>query len=61
MTIRKYQEFTTDELRSIATLIAGRELTTQRHHDILGEIYAEIIIILRDRRTVEDKFQLRLE
>jgi hypothetical protein len=57
----KFQQFTTPELQEIASLIAGREMVTQRRHDILGDIYAQIIIELRDRRTREDEFQLRLD
>tara|TARA_R110000824_G_scaffold106109_3_gene250739 strand:+ start:338 stop:514 length:177 start_codon:yes stop_codon:yes gene_type:complete len=57
----KFKQFTTPELQEIASLIAGREVVTQRRHDVLGDIYAQIIIELRDRRTREDQFQLRLD
>jgi hypothetical protein len=57
----KFSRFTTPELQEIASLIAGREMVTQRRHDILGDIYAQIIIELRDRRTRDDQFQLRLD
>tara|TARA_R110000751_G_scaffold292073_1_gene399302 strand:- start:10 stop:243 length:234 start_codon:yes stop_codon:yes gene_type:complete len=60
----KFQRFTDDELREIASLIAGRNLVTARRDDILGDIYNQIIIELRDRRTLHklvDNFQLKLE
>ena len=57
----KFQRFTDDELREIASLIAGRNMVTARRDDILGDIYNQIIIELRDRRTLVDNFQLKLE
>ena len=57
----KFQRFTTEELREIASLIAGRNLVTARRDDILGDIYNQIIIELRNRRTLVDNFQLKLE
>jgi len=59
--MNKYFKFTMTELQEIASLIAGRELVTARRDDILGDIYAQIIIEIRDRRVIEDKFQLKLE
>ena len=56
----KFQMFTTEELREIASLIAGRNLVTARRDDVLEDIYNQIIIELRDRRTLVDNFQLKL-
>jgi len=49
------------ELQEIASLIAGRELVTARRDDILSELYDELIIEMRRRRTIADEFQLKLE
>jgi len=57
----KFKQFTTEELKEIASLIAGREMVTTRRDDVLGDIYAQIIIEIRDRRVIEDEFQLKLE
>ena len=56
----KFQRFTTEELQEIASLIAGRNLVTARRDDVLEDIYNQIIIELRDRRTLVDNFQLKL-
>jgi hypothetical protein len=56
----KFKNFKTEELKEIASLIAGREMVTARRDDILGYLYAQIIIELRDRRTREDEFQTKL-
>ena len=55
----KFQRFTTEELQEIASLIAGRNLVTSRRDDILKDIYDQIIIELRERRTRHDVHQLR--
>jgi hypothetical protein len=57
----KFQHFSNEELREIASLIAGRNLVTSRRDDILGDIYNQIIIELRVRRTREDQFQTQLK
>jgi hypothetical protein len=57
----KFKQFTTEELKEIASLIAGRELVTARRDDILRDLYDELIIEIRRRRTIADEFQLRLE
>jgi len=57
----KLQHFSTEELQEIASLIAGRNLVTSRRDDILKDIYDQIIIELRDRRTLVDNFQLKLK
>ena len=57
----KFKQFTTEELKEIASLIAGRELATARRDDILKELYDLIIIEIRQRRTIADEFQLKLE
>ena len=56
----KFQHFTTEELQEIASLIAGRNLVTSRRDDILKDVYDAIIIELRERRTADDDFQLKL-
>ncbi len=56
----KFQHFSDDELREIASLIAGRNLVTSRRDDILGDIYDQIIIELRTRRTLLDDNQQKL-
>ena len=56
----KFQRFTTEELQEIASLIAGRNLVTSRRDDILKDIYDQIIIELRERRTSDDNFQTKL-
>ena len=48
----KFKQFTTEELKEIASLIAGRELATARRDDILKELYDLIIIEIRQRRTI---------
>jgi hypothetical protein len=57
----KFKQFTMTELQEIASLIAGRELVTARRDDILSDLYDELIIEIRRRRTLADEFQLRLE
>jgi hypothetical protein len=57
----KFQHFTTVELQEIASLMAGRNLVTSRRDDILDDIYNQIIIELRVRRTLDDQFQTRLK
>ena len=48
----KFQLFSDDELREIASLIAGRNLLSRAiRDDILADLYNQIIIELRDRRT----------
>jgi len=59
--MNKYFKFTMTELQEIASVIAGRELVTARRDDILGDLYDEIIIEIRRRRTIADEFQLKLE
>jgi len=56
----KFQHFTTEELQEIASLIAGRNLVTSRRDDILKDVYDAIIIELRERRTADDDFQLKI-
>lgn len=55
----KFVEFTSEELRELASLIAGRNLVTSRRDDILKDVYDEIIIELRERRICSDVHQLR--
>ncbi len=57
----KFQQFTTEELQEIASLIVGRNLVTSRRDDILADIYNQIIIELRERRTADDEHQLKLD
>ena len=57
----KFQHFTTEQLQEIASLIAGRNLVTSRRDDILKDIYDQIIIEIRERRTAEDNFQTKLD
>ena len=57
----KFQHFSDDELREIASLIASRNMVISRRDDLLEELYNQIIIELRDRRTLVDNFQLKLE
>ena len=57
----KFLHFTTEELQEIASLIAGRNLVTSRRDDILKDIYDQIIIEIRERRTAEDNFQTKLD
>ena len=57
----KFQMFTTEELQEIASLIVGRNLVTSRRDDILADIYNQIIIELRERRTADDEHQLKLD
>jgi hypothetical protein len=57
----KFQQFTMTELQEIASLIAGREMVTARRDDILSELYDELIIEMRRRRTIADEFQLKLD
>ena len=57
----KFLHFTTEQLQEIASLIAGRNLITSRRDDILKDVYDEIIIELRERRTADDEHQLKLD
>ncbi len=57
----KFQQFTTEELQEIASTIAGRNLVTSRRDDILKDVYEQIIIELRERRTADDEHQLKLD
>jgi hypothetical protein len=58
----KFQLFSDDELREIASLIAGRNLLSRAiRDDIIEHLYNQIIIELRQRRTLVDNFQLKLE
>ena len=58
----KFQMFTTEELQELASLIAGRNFIEMIHKrdDILADIYNQIIIELRDRRTLDDAHQQTL-
>ena len=61
MSAEKFKNFRTDELRFIASLIAGREMANPNAaSDIEKELYTKIIFELRDRRVKEDKAQRRL-
>ena len=57
----KFKQFTTTELQEIASLIAAREMVSARRDDVLSELYDELIIEMRRRRTIADEFQLKLE
>ena len=57
----KFSRFTYSELQGIAALIASREMATQKRHDVLGDLYDEIVIDLARRRAVADEFQLKLD
>ena len=61
----KFQQFTTEELQEIASLIAGSFFVvlpvTSRRDDILKDVYDQIIIELRERRTADDEHQLKLD
>ena len=57
----KFLHFTTEELQEIASLIAGRNLVTSRRYMGLMDVYDEIIIELRKRRTADDEHQLKLD
>jgi hypothetical protein len=62
----KFKNFKTEELKEIASLIAGREMLpntwyTHTRENILKDLYDELIIEIRRRRTLADEFQLRLE
>ena len=59
----KFQQFTTEELQEIASLIAGRNMVTSRRHDYCFQncLYEQIIIELRKRRTADDEHQLKLD
>ena len=56
----KFLHFTTEELQEIASLLAGRNLVTSRRDDILKDVYDQIIIELRERRTADDNFQTKI-
>ena len=59
--MKKFELFRTDELRFIASLIAGREMANpEAASDIERELYTSIIFELRDRRVKEEKGQTRL-
>jgi len=57
----KFKQFTTEELKVIATLIAGREMLPHQNDTLLTELYDELIIEMRRRRTIVDEFQIKLE
>lgn len=57
----KFKLFTTNELKTIASLIAGREMVAPRGADqIERDLYTEIIFELRDRRVKDEQNQRRL-
>jgi hypothetical protein len=57
----KFKQFTTTELQEIASLIAGRNLLSRAiRDDIIEHLYNQIIIELRDRRTMDDAHQQTL-
>ena len=55
----KFEGWRTEELQYVATLIAGRDEAAIRVGQ--DDLYNQIIIELRDRRTLVDNFQLKLE
>jgi hypothetical protein len=58
--MKKFELFSTDELRFIAALIAGREMINPDDvKDIERDLYSQIIFELRDRR-ITDENQRRL-
>jgi len=63
--MNKYFKFTMTELQETASLIAGREMLRAgvgyTRENILSELYDEIIIEIRRRRTIADEFQLKLD
>jgi hypothetical protein len=54
----KFEGWRTSELQYVATLIAGRDEAAFRVGQ--DDLYNQIIIELRVRRTREDQFQTRL-
>ena len=59
----KFLHFTTEELQEIASLIAGSFFLAppmSRRDDILKDVYEQIIIELRERRTADDNFQTKI-
>jgi len=59
--MNKYFKFTMTELQEIASLIAGREMLPHQNDTLLTELYDELIIEMRRRRTIVDEFQIKLE
>ena len=54
--MKKFDLFSTDELRFIAALIAGREMINPDNvRDIERDLYSQIIFELRDRRILDEK------
>ncbi len=54
----KFQMFTTEELQEIASLIAGRNLLSRAiRDDVIENLYNQIIIELRERRTLDEHQQ----
>lgn len=61
--MKKFEGWRTEELRTVAALIAGREIKFQK--DIWGvgieTLYQELIREIRNRRVNEELFQMKLE
>lgn len=57
----KFKLWRTSELKTVASLIAGREMVAPNGADqIERDLYTEIIFELRDRRVKDEKNQRRL-
>jgi len=57
----KFRLWLTSELKTVASLIAGREMVAPNGADqIERDLYTEIIFELRDRRVKDEQNQRRL-
>jgi len=57
--MKKFEGWRTEELQYLATLMAGRDMTTVSVSDNM--LYEEIIREIRNRRIAEELFQMKLE
>lgn len=57
----KFKHWRTKELKTVASLIAGREMVAPNGADqIERDLYSEIIFELRDRRVAKEQNERRL-
>jgi len=59
--MKKFEGWRTEELQSVATLIAGLEMLPERAIEhYLVDLYSELIREIRNRRVKEELFQMKL-
>ena len=60
--MKKFEGWRTEELQSVATMIAGLEMIPERAIEhYLVDLYSELIREIRNRRIAEELFQMKLK